>query len=121
MIVESVKAIPSGIVVVWMKLLYFVIKFFGLSKLETCKNGNFVTEHRIRTNSIYLIRFFTPAKKIQSYVLRQEDLKASVPFLSLEVVLCPQGTYQKHLGGLGSFMVWIFHMFSLESQKRQTP
>lgn len=107
MMVESVKAIPSGIVVVWMKVLYFVIKFFGLSKLETCKNGNFVTEHRIRTNSMYLIPFFTaPGKKIQSYVLRQEDLKASVQVCKAWGCPMPSGNLSETLRWFG-----VFHIF----------
>lgn len=104
MMVESVKAIPSGIVVVWMKLLYFVIKFFGLSKLETCKNGNFVTEHRIRTNNMYLIPFFTaPGKKIQSYLLRQEDLKASVQVCKSWGCPMPSGNLSETLRWFGVF------------------
>jgi len=40
----SVK-VTTGIVVVWMKLRYFVIQFFGILKFEACKNGNFITKH----------------------------------------------------------------------------
>lgn len=123
-------AIPSGIVVVWMKPLCFVLKLFGLSKLGTCKNGNFVTKCGkgqtkqwwvgVRNSSMDSIPvFIAPGKMIQVHFKTRGRGGKHSSLWVLRRLSYVFGGHIRQLSGSGPFIVWILHTHFLWKAKQE--